>query len=151
MFLDRIRHALKKKRRRPNYQFGVLFLDLDGFKIVNDSLGHLAGDRLLTHIAHRINADLRDVDTAARFGGDEFAILIDGIADPDTLITIAQRLQHVIAQPHTTAGQELVVTASIGIAASTNPYRNAEDLLRDPDIPLYPSETTNQGTQTNFH
>jgi diguanylate cyclase (GGDEF)-like protein len=150
MFLDRIRWAQRQAEERPGYQFAVLFLDLDEFKVVNDSLGHLAGDQLLSEVAERIRTDLRDVDTAARFGGDEFAILIDGIADSSTLISIAQRLQAVIAQPLTSVGQDVVVTASIGIAASTSRYQMAEDLLRDADIAMYRAKSADKGTYTFF-
>jgi diguanylate cyclase (GGDEF)-like protein len=150
LFLERIRQALRRSQRRPGHQFAVLFIDLDGFKLVNDSLGHLAGDRLLSQVAERISATLREGDTAARFGGDEFAILIDGIADTPTLIAIARRLQDVIAQPVASVGQDVVVTASIGIAPSTRRYNSAEDVLRDADIAMYRAKSTDKGGHAIF-
>jgi diguanylate cyclase (GGDEF)-like protein len=150
MFLERIRWALNQAQRRPSYQFAVLFLDLDDFKVVNDSLGHLAGDSLLSQIAERISADLRERDVAARFGGDEFAILIDGIGDTPTLISIARRLQQVIAQPLNFGGHEFLCSASIGIAPATRDYHIAEDVLRDADIAMYRAKTTDKGSYTVF-
>jgi diguanylate cyclase (GGDEF)-like protein len=150
LFLERIRDALRRAEDPPGYQFAVLFLDLDGFKLVNDSLGHLAGDRLLREVAERLRAHVREVDTPARFGGDEFAILIDGIADTAALIALARHLQAVIAAPLTTVGQRVVVSASIGIAPSSLHYDSAEDLLRDADIAMYRAKSAHKGTYTVF-
>src|SRR5690606_30744745 len=98
LFLDRLSVALEQPRRRAGARFAVLFLDLDGFKLINDSLGHLAGDELLKVIGARLRAQLRSVDTAARFGGDEFAVLLTDPV-PDELLVVAERLQQRISAP----------------------------------------------------
>jgi diguanylate cyclase (GGDEF)-like protein/PAS domain S-box-containing protein len=149
LFLDRLSLAIEQPRRRPTARFAVFFLDLDGFKLVNDSLGHLVGDQLLTEVASRLRDQLRSVDTAARFGGDEFAVLL---TDPivDELLVVAKRIQDAIAQPIMLGGQELSVTASIGIAASETDYTDPEDVLRDADIAMYTSKETARGTATLF-
>jgi diguanylate cyclase (GGDEF)-like protein len=146
LFLDRLRHAM----RRRDHQFAVLFVDLDGFKVINDSLGHAAGDRMLIQVANRITATLREADTAARFGGDEFLILLDGAADPYSPTQVAERLHAALAPPFRLQGQEVVVTASIGITLSGDRYAEAEDLVRDADIAMYWSKSQRKGSHTLF-
>jgi diguanylate cyclase (GGDEF)-like protein/PAS domain S-box-containing protein len=149
LFLDRLAVAIEQPRRRPGARFAVFFLDLDGFKLVNDSLGHLAGDQLLTVVAARLRDQIRSVDTAARFGGDEFAVLLtDPIADE--LLVVAKRIQESISVPITLGEQEFTVTASIGIAASETGYTDPEDVLRDADIAMYTSKEAERGTATLF-
>src|SRR5690606_34920256 len=112
LFLDRLQQAVEHSRRRPTSGYAVVFLDLDGFKLVNDSLGHLMGDRLLVTVAERLRAQLRAVDTAARFGGDEFAVLlVDPV--PAEILVIAHRIQEAIAEPVVLADEEVAVTASV--------------------------------------
>ncbi|WP_197024660.1 EAL domain-containing protein [Cellulomonas sp. KRMCY2] len=149
LFLDRLAAAVRQLERHPTSRFAVVFLDLDGFKLVNDSLGHLMGDELLRTVAERLSADLRSVDTAARFGGDEFAVLlVDPI--PDEVLVIAQRIQRRIAAPVRLDGQDVFVTASVGITTSESGYGDAEDVLRDADLAMYHSKETERGTASVF-
>ncbi len=150
LFVDRLRLTMARASRRPGYQFAVLFLDLDGFKLVNDSLGHLLGDTLLSSVAERISSDLRPSDTASRFGGDEFAILLDDIVSPDNPVAVAERLQARLKRPFHIGGHEIVVTASIGIASSSTGYQSAEDVLRDADTAMYRAKATEKGTHATF-
>jgi diguanylate cyclase (GGDEF)-like protein/PAS domain S-box-containing protein len=150
LFMDRMARALGRARRIPGYQFSVLFLDLDDFKVVNDSLGHIAGDLLLVKVAERITSYLRENDTAVRFGGDEFAILLDNIAEPEHLSTIVQRLQEQLTVPYEIEGHEVVVSATIGIAASTTGYDNAEDMIRDADTAMYRAKGKERGSHVTF-
>jgi diguanylate cyclase (GGDEF)-like protein len=137
LFTDRLEGAIARARRRPNGLFAVLFLDVDRFKVVNDSLGHMVGDRLLRAIARRIPACLRDTDTFARLGGDEFAVLLEELRDPAEALRMADRIQRELALPFDLEGQEVFTTASIGIALSSIGYSRAEELLRDSDTAMY--------------
>ncbi len=136
LFLDRTRHALKRSRR-VDQVVAVLFLDLDNFKIVNDSLGHDIGDQLLVAIGERILACLREGDTAARLGGDEFAILLEHLATCQDAAGVASRLLDELRRPIYLDGHEMFVTPSIGIALSTSSNDLAENLLRDADVAMY--------------
>ncbi|MGN9910559.1 EAL domain-containing protein [Phytohabitans sp. LJ34] len=145
LFLERLREAM-----RDGEECAVLFVDLDGFKVVNDSLGHAAGDALLIQVANRISHSLRERDTAARFGGDEFLILLDGVADPYTPTQVAERLHAALAPPFRLQGQEVVVTASIGITLGGPRYADPEDLVRDADIAMYWSKSQRKGSHALF-
>ena len=137
LFLDRLGLALSRLDRR-NGLAAVFFLDLDYFKVVNDSLGHLAGDQVLVAVADRLQQSLRDGDTAARLGGDEFAVLCDDLVDEGEALQIAERLgEAVVAQPVRLAGRDLVVTVSIGVAFATHSTQRPESLLRDADAAMY--------------
>jgi diguanylate cyclase (GGDEF)-like protein/PAS domain S-box-containing protein len=136
LFVERLERAMARAIV-GGHRFGVLFLDLDRFKFVNDSLGHLAGDRLLITFARRLEVCVRPGDMVARFGGDEFAILIDGIVGPTDAATVAERIQRALAQPIDLGGHEVYTSASIGIALSTNDVREGDDLLRDADTAMY--------------
>ena len=137
LFLDRLGLALSRLERRPGLA-AVFFLDLDYFKVVNDSLGHSAGDQVLVAVAARLQSSLRDGDTAARLGGDEFAVLCDDLVDEGEALQIAERLGAAVAShPVPLAGRELVVTASIGVAFATQPDQRPEALLRDADAAMY--------------
>jgi diguanylate cyclase (GGDEF)-like protein/PAS domain S-box-containing protein len=149
LFLDRLSVAMEYPRRRKSARFAVLFLDLDGFKLINDSLGHLMGDELLRVIGERLREDLRSVDTAARFGGDEFALLLTDPV-PDDLLVVARRIQDRVSAPVLLGEQEVSITASIGIAASETPYACAEDVLRDADIAMYQAKESERGTACLF-
>jgi PAS domain S-box-containing protein len=155
LFLDRLQHALTLSKKRSNYKFAVLLIDVDDFRIINDSLGHTAGDELLIQIGQRLKDSVRQVDTVsrprasevlgrptnddtlARLGGDEFTILLDDIRDPIEAVRVAERVQAELATPFVVNHQEIVISASIGIASSTSPHTQAEDLLRDADIAMY--------------
>jgi diguanylate cyclase (GGDEF)-like protein len=150
LFLDRLSVAVARAQRTDQGDFAVLFLDLDDFKVVNDSLGHAAGDLLLVQVAERIVEHLRTVDTAARFGGDEFLLLLDGPCDLAAATAIAERLQISLAKPFYLPGEEVVVTASVGIAVSDPRYDNAEDVLRDADLAMYSAKSHQKGSRAVF-
>jgi diguanylate cyclase (GGDEF)-like protein len=129
--------AIGRAKRQEGHYFAVLFFDLDRFKNINDSLGHGAGDQLLIAIARRVEDCLRPTDTVARLGGDEYAILLDGLEDFGVAVEIAERLQNELGQPFNLDGQEVYITASIGIALSTSQYEHPEGILRDADTAMY--------------
>jgi diguanylate cyclase (GGDEF)-like protein/PAS domain S-box-containing protein len=137
LFLDRLGQALARRHRREDYRFAVLFLDLDRFKLVNDSLGHPAGDELLVGLAKRLSGCLRSEDTVARLGGDEFALLLDDIGDARAAARMAERIREELRQPFNLGGHEVFSTASIGITFDPESDRRPEDLLRDADTALY--------------
>lgn len=137
LFQDRLRVAIAQAERRSNYLFAVLFFDLDRFKVINDSLGHAVGDRLLVAIARRLLSFLRPGDTVARLGGDEFAILANDIDDPSDATRIAERIQEELSRPFDLGGHEVFTGASIGIAMSSTGYTSPQDVLRDADIAMY--------------
>ncbi len=137
LFTDHLKLAVEQARRHPAQRFAVLFLDLDRFKMINDSLGHSVGDQLLVAIARQLECCLRAGDTVARLGGDEFAILLNDIAHFDDAIRVAERMLHGLKLPFKLAGHEVFTSASIGIALSNNRYQAAEDVLRDADTAMY--------------
>jgi diguanylate cyclase (GGDEF)-like protein/PAS domain S-box-containing protein len=144
-FLERLTHAIQRARRSSDFQFGVLFLDLDRFKVVNDSLGHHVGDELLGVIASRLLGCLRPVDTIARFGGDEFALLLEGISGVDDAIRIAQRVQQSLSSPVVLDGYELFTSASIGIVMSSPSIDQPEYLWRSADMAMYRAKANGTG------
>jgi diguanylate cyclase (GGDEF)-like protein len=149
LFLDRLGRVVERARRRDT-RFAVLFLDLDRFKVVNDSLGHLTGDLLLRQVAARITSRIRAADTAGRIGGDEFTVLLDDIDDLDAVRVIAQEIQDCISAPYELDGHTLVVTATIGVATSVRDYDRAEDVLRDADIAMYHAKSHERGSCAFF-
>ncbi len=152
LFLDRLGVALARQRRRQEEAgdaTAVLFLDLDRFKHVNDSLGHLAGDRLLVAMARRLQSILRPGDTVARLGGDEFAILVDLAKAGDAGI-LADRIHRELAVPFHIDGHEILVTVSIGIAEVSGEYERPEDLLRDSDIAMYQAKRQGRAASKTF-
>ena len=137
LFLDRLDRALERNKRRGGESFSVLFLDLDRFKVINDSLGHAVGDKLLIAVARRLEVTLRTVDTIARIGGDEFVILLEDIENLESAMRIADRIQGDIKQPFEIDGHQIFTSTSIGLVISAHTYKRPEDLLRDADIALY--------------
>ncbi len=137
LFSDRLDRALARQSRQPEYSFAVLFMDLDRFKVVNDSLGHVAGDQLLKKASRRLEGCIRALDTVARLGGDEFVILLEDIQDIQDAIMIADRIRESLTAPFMIDRQEVYSTASIGIAISDESYEVAEHMLRDADIAMY--------------
>ncbi|HYY98007.1 MAG TPA: EAL domain-containing protein [Pyrinomonadaceae bacterium] len=138
LFMDHLKLAVERaKRPKKKHLFAVLFLDLDRFKVINDSLGHTMGDQLLVATAARIQKCLRHLDTVARFGGDEFAVLLDGVEDVNDTIRVAQRLQREITTPMNVGGHEVFTSVSIGIALSDTGYERPEDVVRDADTAMY--------------
>ena len=135
--LDALARALARQRVDSGHRFAVLFLDLDRFKVVNDSVGHLVGDEMLKQAGERIGGCVRAPDVVARLGGDEFAILLDRIQSPEDSFHVAQRVIDSMSQPMHIGGKELFPSASIGIALSHERYRSAEELLRDADVAMY--------------
>lgn len=137
LFMDRLGCAVEHAKRQENYLFAVLFIDLDRFKVINDSLGHTFGDQLLIGMASRLEACLRPTDTVARLGGDEFTILLEDVKDVSDAVRVAERIQAELRLPFDLGGQEVFTAASIGIALSTRDYDKPEALLRDADIAMY--------------
>jgi len=137
LFMDHLQQTIKRGKRRDSRNYAVLFLDLDRFKIVNDSLGHAEGDNLLKEAARRLEECLRFGDLLARLGGDEFTILLDELNDINDAILIAERIQNDLKVPFILGGREVFISASIGIALSTIGHNRAEDMLRDADIAMY--------------
>jgi diguanylate cyclase (GGDEF)-like protein len=137
LFTDLLARSIGRARRRADYNFALLFLDIDRFKVVNDSLGHLIGDQLLVAIARRLERCVRPGDTVARLGGDEFTVLLDDIVDASDATRIADRIQRDLNMPFNLSGQEVFTSASIGIALSGSAYERPDDLLRDADIAMY--------------
>ena len=155
LFLDRLHHAMLRARRHFDYKFAVLFVDIDEFKVVNDSLGHSAGDELLVEIAKRMSSSFRDTDmiarllvtaesewrwgalSVARLGGDEFTVLLEDVHRPSDAVRVGQRIQEKLAIPFEIKGRQIVIKASIGAALSANSYCKPEELVRDAEIAMY--------------
>lgn len=160
LFVDRLQRATAVSRRHGDFKFAVLFIDIDGFKIINDSLGHAAGDALLIQIAGRLTACLRRLDvvsrpqaietvesiagdsTLARPGGDEFVVLTEELRDPSDAVRVAERIREKLSLPFEVEGQEIVISASIGIAFSRGAKTEATDVLRDAEIAMYRAKQT---------
>ena len=136
LFMDRLTHGLTRAQRRHEH-LAVLFLDLDRFKVVNDTLGHSVGDQLLVEVSRRLTSALRPGDTVARLGGDEFGILLEDVADAETAEAVALRIEESLGTPYRFEGREVFVTASIGIALSSAKLGLPEEILRDADLAMY--------------
>ena len=145
LFLSRLSAALERMERRPGTQVAVLFLDLDRFKVINDSLGHSAGDELILAVADRLRHSLRRQETIARFGGDEFAILCEDVDDEQDAIAIAERLLKSFSLPFQLGHGEAMSAASVGIAVTADPRQDGEDLVRDADAAMYRAKQSGGG------
>jgi diguanylate cyclase (GGDEF)-like protein/PAS domain S-box-containing protein len=150
LLVDRLSHALQRVNRRGNYLFAVLFLDLDRFKVINDSFGHALGDQLLIAIARRLRECVRPDDTVARLGGDEFVVLLDDVQDVEEATTIADRIHESLTDPVRLGDHEVVTSASIGIAASSRKYERPEQILRDADLAMYRAKTRGKSRHEIF-
>jgi diguanylate cyclase (GGDEF)-like protein len=137
LLAENLKFVIERARQHEDYQFAVLFLDLDRFKNVNDSLGHSIGDQLLIAMARRLESCIREVDMVARLGGDEFAILLDGIPNGTEAINMARRIQDKLESPFNLSGHEVFTTTSVGIALSSTGYDHPENMLRDADTAMY--------------
>jgi diguanylate cyclase (GGDEF)-like protein len=147
---DRLEHALARQDAEGGQSIALLFIDLDNFKVINDTLGHQAGDNLLVEVAARLTASVRHTDTVARFGGDEFVILLEGDATRSAALTVAERLLAVVRAPLTIAGREVVVGASAGIALGMPGATAADDLLREADTALYQAKDAGKAQAAIF-
>ncbi|MGD1856220.1 MAG: EAL domain-containing protein [Leptolyngbyaceae cyanobacterium] len=150
LFIDRLQHLVELNKRYSNCKFAVLFIDLDRFKNVNDSLGHPMGDRLLVITAQRLQKCLRPTDTVSRFGGDEFAILLEQVEDLDTACQLAERINRELSAPCCLDNYDLFSSASIGIVQGQPQYVMAEDMIRDADIAMYQAKTNGKGCYAIF-
>ncbi|HYP01338.1 MAG TPA: EAL domain-containing protein [Pyrinomonadaceae bacterium] len=150
LFADHVKMAIQRARRNSGKLFSILFLDLDRFNVVNDSLGHLVGDRLLVDIARRLETCLRPGDTVARLGGDEFTILLEDLEDVCDAVEVAMRVQEAVSQPYQIEGHDVFTTASIGIAPSSGNYDNAEEILRDADTAMYRAKSLGKNRHEVF-
>jgi diguanylate cyclase (GGDEF)-like protein/PAS domain S-box-containing protein len=150
LLMERLRHAIQLCQRSYSL-FAVLFLDLDRFKVINDSLGHMLGDRLLISIADRLSHCLRPSDTIARLGGDEFVVLLEDARDENAVTQIVKRIQQELSLPFNLEGHEVFTAASIGIAFGTKNYIRPEDLLRDADTAMYRAKEQGRGRYEVFN
>jgi diguanylate cyclase (GGDEF)-like protein/PAS domain S-box-containing protein len=147
LFLDNLLRLNAAAKRHGHHPFALLFLDLDRFKVINDSLGHNAGDKLLIEMSQRLVECTREEDTVARLGGDEFALLLEQVRGPEDAVRVAERVLERLADPLVLDGNEVSITGSIGIALSLTGEKNPEDLLRDADMAMYQAKTRRLGYQ----
>jgi diguanylate cyclase (GGDEF)-like protein/PAS domain S-box-containing protein len=150
LFLDRLQHLFDRAQRNPENQYAVLFVDLDGFKVFNDTLGPAVGDQVIVEVSRRLGSCLRDDDTVSRpqeamaiktavlsrLGGDEFTILLEGVADPSDAMRVAERILSAVSELFAVEGHEVRTSASVGIALSTTAHQRAEELLQDADVAM---------------
>lgn len=150
LFMDRLTQAMSRFRRYPERPFAVLFLDLDRFKVINDSLGHRAGDDLLVILAQRLTSVLRETDTFARLGGDEFVLILEDLESPTLLNSLLERLQTALGAPVQLIGHTVTPACSIGVVLSHPDYQTAEEMLRDADIAMYQAKGSGRNRYVLF-
>jgi diguanylate cyclase (GGDEF)-like protein/PAS domain S-box-containing protein len=142
LFMDRLGQSVERARRHPEFSFAVAFMDIDRFKLVNDSLGHTAGDRLLIEFGRRLTTSLRAGDTVARLGGDEFTILLCDTGSAEDAVRMAERIQHELARPFDIEGHEVFASASVGVALSSLGCERPDDMLRDANIAMHRAKSS---------
>lgn len=150
LLMNRLEQSVVRAKRSKDETFAVLFLDLDRFKNVNDVMGHAAGDKVLVGVARRLQSCVRPGDTVGRIGGDEFVILLENVIDFQTAMTIAERIEQSLTAPLSLEGQEVFMSASIGIVVASGQYNKPEDVLRDADIAVYRAKALGRGCHVNF-
>ncbi|GAB4460355.1 MAG: EAL domain-containing protein [Elainellaceae cyanobacterium] len=151
LLMERLKLSLGRAKRYDGFHFAVLFLDLDRFKLVNDSLGHLVGDQLLVAIASRLNNLIRPTDLLSRLGGDEFVILLDDIESAQEAVQVASRILESLQTPFVLEGRDVFISTSIGIVLSSSEYRDGAELLRDADIAMYRAKTQGKARYEIFN
>ncbi len=149
-FDEQLNRAIARVQRHPEQRFAVMYLDFDRFKMVNDSLGHKAGDELLVHVAQRLKAMLRPTDVLARLGGDEFAILVEDLHRQRDAVELTERIQKELERPVQLGAMEVSVSASIGITFSTNGYQTSDQIIRDADIAMYKAKSKGKAQYALF-
>jgi len=137
LLIERLERSIEQAKRYPEYKFAILYIDLDRFKLINDSLGHVKGDQLLKFLSERFKSHTRKVDTVARLGGDEFVILLEKIKHDKDTITVSERINKMLEEPFNLDGQKVYVNASIGITVNRKEYKTPTDFLRDSDSAMY--------------
>ena len=150
VFVEGLGRRLAESKTRPRVRFAMLYLDLDRFKIVNDSLGHLVGDELLVAVSRRLESCVRPGDTLARLGGDEFAVLLDNLSDDQQANSIAFRIQETLATPFSVAGREVFTSASIGVALGLAQYDSPDEIMRDADTAMYHAKSRGKARHEMF-
>ena len=150
-FINRLKIVIESASNDPNYNYAILFLDLDSFKVVNDSLGHLVGDELLKQVAQKLKECLSKKDTIARFGGDEFAILVENISSIKEALKITKNIYKKLQQPFLLDNYEIFISASIGITSSGIKYQKPEEILRDADVAMYQAKSIDKGNYAIFN
>ncbi len=151
LFMERLEHALTRQGRPGEALLAVMFLDVDDFKVINDTLGHEAGDLVLASIGERLGTVVRRVDTAARFGGDEFTLLLEGIDEPSSVVPVAQRVAELFAEPFRVNDHEITLSASLGIAVASGDRTTAEELVRHADIAMYRAKQNGKARFEIYH
>lgn len=145
LFFDRVTHAIARVARQPDALVAVLYVDLDNFKTVNDTLGHARGDRLLVLVAERLLTAVRGSDTVARLGGDEFAMLLEDLTSADAALVVAERALNLLTTPFELHGQSVNVSASIGVALRAKGGFGAEALTQEADVAMYEAKRSGKG------
>ena len=151
LFSDRLERCFKRQVRRTDFGFAVMLVDLDRFKVINDSLGHHVGDEVLRAVAGRLVTAVRDTDTVARLGGDEFAVLLDGVHGYPDVALVIDRIEQQLEPHHSAAGHEVFSSASVGVVLNAADYAKPEDMLRDADIAMYRAKAAGGATHQVFN